>query len=188
MNAATLEREFCDPNALVSKLYDEHGPVLVSYVSRLLPDRHQAEDVVQETMLRAWRNVDRLTPERGSVIGWLVRVAHNIAVDKIRARKARPAEVSESAEPRSIEDHAAGVVESVFVERLLARLTPAHSEVLREVYIADRTAAQAAKRLGLPVGTVKSRTYHALRRLRVCLEEEMGGPSEADALLRAMAR
>jgi RNA polymerase sigma-70 factor (ECF subfamily) len=188
MNAATLEREYRDPNAVVRELYLEHGPMLVSYVARLMPDRHQAEDVVQETMLRAWRNVDRLTPERGPVTGWLVRVAHNIAVDKIRARKARPAEVSESAEPRSVDDHAGNVVESVFVERLLARLTPAHREVLREVYIADRTAAQAAERLGLPVGTVKSRTYHALRRLRACLEEEMGGRSEADALLRAMAR
>ena len=163
-----------DRQALLRTLYDDHATALRAYATRLLADAHQAEDVVQETMLRAWRNADAMVPERGSVGGWLMRVAHNIAVDKIRARKARPDEVEESAAvPRTLDDHAAEVVDAVFVARSLARLTPAHQEVLRVVYFADRTAAQAAAELGLPVGTVKSRTHHALRRLKVCLEQEM---------------
>lgn len=166
-----------DPQALLRTLYADHAPALRAYVTRLLSDPYQAEDVVQETMLRAWRNAEVLVPERGSVNGWLMRVAHNIAVDKIRARKARPDEVEENAaSPRRLDDHAAEVVDSVFVARALARLTPAHREVLRVVYFADRTAVQAAEELGLPVGTVKSRTYHALRRLKACLEEEMAYP------------
>jgi RNA polymerase sigma-70 factor (ECF subfamily) len=112
------------------------------------------------------------------VNGWLVRVAHNIAVDKIRARKARPAEVEESAAaPGRYDDHAGAVVDSVFVSRALARLSPAHREILQAVYFADRTAAQAAKDLRLPVGTVKSRTYHALRRLKLHLDEEINASS-----------
>jgi RNA polymerase sigma-70 factor (ECF subfamily) len=163
-----------DPQELLQTLYTEHAPALRAYVTRMLSDPYQAEDVVQETMLRAWRNAEILIPERGSVNGWLMRVAHNIAVDKIRARKARPDEVEESAAtPRSLDDHASAVVDTVFVARALARLSPAHREVLRVVYFADRTAVQAAEVLGLPVGTVKSRTYHALRRLKTCLEEEM---------------
>ncbi|HEY0537495.1 MAG TPA: sigma-70 family RNA polymerase sigma factor [Actinoallomurus sp.] len=163
-----------DRQALLRTLYDDHATALRAYVTRLLADAHQAEDVVQETMLRAWRNADALVPERGSVGGWLMRVAHNIAVDKIRARKARPEEVEESAAvPGSLGDHSAEVVEAVFVARSLARLSPAHREVLRVVYFADRTAVQAAEELGLPVGTIKSRTHHALRRLKVCLEQEM---------------
>jgi RNA polymerase sigma-70 factor (ECF subfamily) len=161
---------------LVRRLYADHGSTLLAYVTRLLSDPHQAEDVVQETMVRAWRNAEVLVPERGSVNGWLMRVAHNIAVDKIRARKARPDTLEETATgPRTLDDHAAGVVDSVFVARALARLSPAHREVLRQVYFADRTAAQAAEALGLPVGTVKSRTYHALRRLREFLGEELDG-------------
>lgn len=161
-----------DPHAMVRSLYSEHGPALLTYVTRLLSDRHQAEDVVQETMLRAWRNADLLTPDRGSVSGWLARVAHNIAVDKIRARKARPAEVEETAAaPDIVEDHAAHVVNSVDLAKALALLTPAHRDVLCQVYFADRTAVQTAQVLGLPVGTVKSRNYHALRRLKTHLEE-----------------
>jgi RNA polymerase sigma-70 factor (ECF subfamily) len=172
-----------DPSALVRSLYAEYGPALLAYVTRLLSDPHQAEDVVQETMVRAWRNAERLTPELGSVSGWLTRVAHNIAVDKIRARNARPAEVEESAAvPGSVEDHATTVVDSVFVAKALAMLTSAHREVLREVYFADRTAAQAAQVLGLPVGTVKSRIYHALRRFKVCLKDL------ADAELSALSQ
>ena len=167
-----------DPHALVRKLYADNAPALLAYVTRLLSDPHQAEDVVQETMLRAWRNAEVLVPERGSVNGWLLRVAHNIAVDKIRARKARPAEVEESAAVSGrYDDHAGAVVDSVFVARALARLSPAHREILRAVYFADRTAAQAANDLRLPIGTVKSRTYHALRRLKVHLDEEINGAS-----------
>ena len=80
---------------------------MLSYVTGLLRDRYLAEDVVQETMLRAWRHCDELSPEKGSVRGWLVRVAHNIAMDKIRMRRSRPAEVAEESAPEGVfEDHA----------------------------------------------------------------------------------
>jgi RNA polymerase sigma-70 factor, ECF subfamily len=174
MTTGTLEPELLRADrTLVDSLYTTHRASLLAYVTRLLSDPHQAEDVVQETMLRAWRRASVLTPEYGSVSGWLMRVAHNIAVDKIRARRARPAEVEETAAtPQTLDDHAGGVIDSVFVARALARLSPEHRAVLREVYFADRTAAQAAEVLGLPVGTVKSRVHHALRRLRLHLAEE----------------
>ncbi|MDN3358577.1 sigma-70 family RNA polymerase sigma factor [Actinomadura sp. DC4] len=181
MKSPTMERESGqavipmsddDRRALVNTLYEEHGRRLHAYAVRLLGDSHHAEDVVQEAMLRAWRKADSLAPGRGSVQGWLMRVAHNVAVDRIRARRARPDEVEETTgEYASAEDHAAAVVESVFVEAALSRLSPAHRQVLRVVYFGDHTAAQAAELLGLPVGTVKSRVYHALRQLRIHVEE-----------------
>jgi RNA polymerase sigma-70 factor (ECF subfamily) len=181
MNSRTVERESGqavmpmsedDRRALVRSLYAEHGPKLHAYATRLLGDSHHAEDVVQEAMLRAWRKAETLTPGRGSVLGWLMRVAHNVAVDRIRARRARPDEVAENpAEPVSAEDHAAAVAESVFVAAALSHLTPAHPQVLRVVYFGDHTAAQAAELLGLPVGTVKSRVFHALRQLRLHVNE-----------------
>ena len=72
-------------------LYDEHASALLSYALRLTNgDRGRAEDIVQETLLRAWRHLDALTPERGSTRAWLVTVARNVAVDAHRARSARP--------------------------------------------------------------------------------------------------
>jgi RNA polymerase sigma-70 factor (ECF subfamily) len=164
-----------DADAFLRSLYAEHSASMRSHAARMLSDPHQAEDVVQETMLRAWCKSDTLSPERGSVGGWLSKVAHNIAVDRLRAKRARPPEVDESytdAATWSVTDHAEQAVDSVFVARALAKLTPSHRAVLYEVYFADRTCTEAAVVLGIPVGTVKSRLYHALRRLRVAIEQE----------------
>ncbi|HEX6754565.1 MAG TPA: sigma-70 family RNA polymerase sigma factor [Mycobacteriales bacterium] len=162
-----------DGDAFLRTLYATYGGPLLAYVSRLTADVYQAEDVVQETMVRAWRRADRLTPEHGSVWGWLTRVARNIVVDKVRARRARPTEVEESADRGwPVEDHAEAIVTAVFVARALARLIPAHRAVLQQVYFHDRTAAEAALALGIPVGTVKSRLHYAMANLRLLLEAE----------------
>jgi RNA polymerase sigma-70 factor (ECF subfamily) len=168
--AAVIDRQ-----AVVDELYARHGSALLTYATRLMCDPHHAEDVVQETMLRAWNHADRLTAEYGSVSGWLTRVAHNIAIDKIRARNARPTETpntdAPAAEAPTAGDHAGDVIDGLYVATALRSLSPAHREVLHHVYFHDRTAAETAHRLGLPVGTVKSRIHHALRRLRDALDE-----------------
>jgi len=160
-----------DRHALVRSLYAEHGAMLQTYANRLLRDPYLAEDVVQETMVRAWRHAEELRPCRNSVRRWLKRVAHNVAVDRIRARRARPEEVEESDATPSSADHAAAVVDSIFVAEALARLSPAHQEVLRVVYFGDHSTAQAAELLEVPVGTVKSRVHHGLRHLRLHIDE-----------------
>ncbi len=187
MNSVMLDREIpptrnsgarSDRQAVIDDLYARHGHTLLAYATRLMCDPHHAEDVVQETMLRAWNHADRLTAEHGSVIGWLTRVAHNIAIDKLRARSARPAETSdqtESALCTYANDHSNVVIEGIYVAAALRALTSAHREVLHHVYFHDRTAAETAHRLGLPVGTVKSRIHHALRRLRDALDEMAEG-------------
>src|SRR6266568_952146 len=164
-----------DADAFLRSLYAEHSVAVRAYVRRMLSDQHQAEDVVQETMLRAWRKSHQLSPERGSIGGWLLRVAHNIAVDRLRAKRVRVEEVEEckaGVENLSIADHAEKTVNSLLVARAVATLTPNHRAVLQEVYFSDRTCSEAAVVLGIPEGTVKSRLYHALRRLRLAIEEE----------------
>ncbi|WP_156753245.1 sigma-70 family RNA polymerase sigma factor [Actinokineospora pegani] len=145
-----------------------HGPALLAYATRVTGgDRHRAEDVVQETWLRAWRNLARLTDDQGSVRGWLKRVAHNIAVDQHRARAARPAEVEmPDTDPTTAPERADEVVDRLFVEDVLQALPTTHRATLAEVYLADRTTAAAAVVLQVPVGTVKSRVHNALRTLR----------------------
>src|SRR3954471_20432264 len=92
---------------LIRTLYEEHGASLLAYATRLTNDRAAAEDVVQETLLRAWKHADVLTEEKGSVRGWLLTVARNIVTDRARARAVRPPEVAEVTESPSVErDHA----------------------------------------------------------------------------------
>lgn len=162
-----------DADAVVAGLYRENGAFVLGYVTGLLKDRHLAEDVVQETMLRAWRHCGEFRAEKGSVRGWLIRVAHNVAMDTVRMRRSRPAEVAEDAAPEAaVADHADAVVTAVQVRRALELLSPSHRAVIEEIYLNGCTAREAAARLGIPEGTAFSRSFYALRILR----RELGGP------------
>ncbi|WP_328946714.1 sigma-70 family RNA polymerase sigma factor [Streptomyces sp. NBC_00250] len=153
--------------ALIRAVYEEHGNALLAYATRLTGDRAAAEDVVQETLIRAWRHSEALVNGKGSVRGWLLTVARNIITDRYRAKAARPAEVAESpATPPVAEDHADTVVDTMTVLGALDRLSPEHRDVLTELYYRERSVAEAADSLGIPAGTVKSRSHYALKALR----------------------
>lgn len=160
-------RQKTGDEALIRALYEEHGRALLAYAQRLTGDRSAAEDVVQETLIRAWKNPDSLVNGKGSVRGWLLTVARNIITDRYRAKAARPTEVAESpGKPPVEKDHADAVVDSMLVMEALDRLSPDHRDVLREIYFQGRSVAEAAKALGVPPGTVKSRSHYALKALR----------------------
>jgi RNA polymerase sigma-70 factor, ECF subfamily len=163
-----------DDADLLRALQDEHGDALFAHALRLTSgDRQRAEDLVQETLLRAWRHPESLDPERGSVRAWLFTTARHLAIDAWRRRSARVGEVvtDEVPEPPPEADEAERAVESWTVAEALGRLSASHREVLFECFYQGRSVAEAATRLGVPPGTVKSRTHYALRSLRLVLEE-----------------
>ncbi len=151
----------------------EGSTALLAFVLRLTGgDRGRAEDIVQETLLQAWRHPAALDPERGPVRPWLLTVARRIAIDQHRARQARPHEVGDDGLDEQLTDDGIDqALERWLVADALASLAPAHREALLHTYYAGRTVTEAAVTLGVPAGTVKSRLFYGLRALKLALEE-----------------
>ncbi|MFR0355738.1 sigma-70 family RNA polymerase sigma factor [Streptomyces sediminimaris] len=162
-NATTAEHE-------LAALQREHGRPLFALLLRLCDgDRQRAEDLVQETLVRAWQHPEALRADDfESVRPWLLTVGRRLAIDARRARQARPPEVGDAVleHTRVIGDHAERAAAALDVREAVKTLTPGHREVLVLVYFQGASVAEAAKTLGIPPGTVKSRAYYALRALR----------------------
>ena len=162
-------------DTLVRMLYEEHAGPLLMFVLRLTGgDRQRAEDIVQETLLRAWRNAHRLGAQgQQSLRPWLVTVARRIAIDDHRSTSARPPETydRELESFPSTADDTDRVLQLMTVTDALKTLSQSHREILVETYFRGRTVPEAAEVLGLPLGTAKSRVYYALRALRTALQQ-----------------
>jgi RNA polymerase sigma-70 factor, ECF subfamily len=161
------------PDVVMQRLHDEHAGALWGHCLRLTNyDRARAEDVCQETLLRAWRNASLLDEGQGSVRAWLFTVARNIVIDESRTRRARSEfPVDEVPEPGQVDDRSDELLMTWVVADAVTHLSVEHRAVLQECYFNGRSVADAARRLGIPEGTVKSRTHYALRALRLALEE-----------------
>jgi RNA polymerase sigma-70 factor (ECF subfamily) len=158
---------------LMQRLHDEHAAALWRFTLRLVgDDRERAEDVVQETMLRAWRHREVLDRAPAGVRAWLFTVARNIVIDQWRTGASRAetpvADLPEDLEPVDRSDE---LLLSWVVAEAVTRLSPEHRAVLQECYYRGRPVSEVARRLGVPEGTVKSRTHYALRALKLVLEE-----------------
>jgi len=162
-----------DDAELLRAMFAEHGDALYAHALRLAyGDRQRAEDLVQETLLRAWRHPEALDPDRGSVRAWLFTTARNLAIDSWRRRSVRVGEVVTDVLPEALtDDETDRTVEAWLIAEALSRLSTVHREVLIECFYQGRSVAEASARLGVPPGTVKSRTHYALRSLRLVLEE-----------------
>jgi RNA polymerase sigma-70 factor (ECF subfamily) len=158
---------------LMRALYREHAGALYAYVLRLVAgDRYLAEDIVQETLLRAWKSASKLDPQARSLRPWLVTVARRLVIDGHRSRQARPPETSPAAlDQLPANDEMERSLRLMTISDALQDLSDAHREALVETYFRGRTVNEAAAELGLPAGTVRSRVFYALRALRNALEE-----------------
>ncbi len=159
--------------ALMQRLHDEHAAALWGYCVRLTgQDRARAEDVVQETLLRAWRHISVLEESQGSVRSWLFTVARNIVIDEWRTKRSQQEfAVAEVPEIGAHSDRTEQLLQAWMVAEAVTTLSPEHRAVLLECYYRGVSVADAAQHLGIPEGTVKSRTHYALRALRLALEE-----------------
>lgn len=158
----------------VAGVLREHGGILFAFCLRFTGDRQRAEDAVQEVLVRAWRHVDSLEVGERSLRPWLLTCARNVLTDAHRASSSPPVLVHDDEAldaARSTENAIDRAVESWTMAEALQRLSDEHREVLVECFWMGRSVSEAAHVLGVPVGTVKSRTYYAMRALRLALTE-----------------
>lgn len=166
----------------VRSVYAAHGPELYRFALRSLGDRGLAEEAVQETFVRAWQAADRFDDTLGSLRTWLFAIVRNVVIDLSRARAVRPALTTdrlhgERGDGRHAADERvdAGDIDRVLlswqVEEALSKLSVEHRRVIVDVHYNGRSYHDVAAELGVPVGTVKSRVYYALRAMRLALEE-----------------
>lgn len=168
-----------DHIASIEQLHDAYAGALYLFLRRRIGDPEAAEEVVQDTLVRAWRHVHQFDPARGSVATWLFAIARHAAIDWHRRQQARPrlvhageaATVEEVDEGRLAEAEVERTLEAWQVAEALHGLSQEHRDVVVEVHYLGYTVREVAARHELPLGTVKSRVYYGLRALRLRLEE-----------------
>jgi RNA polymerase sigma factor (sigma-70 family) len=162
--------------AALAELYDRFGRVAYGLAFRILRDQALAEDAVQEGFLAAWRTADRFMPERARASTWLLTLVHRRAVDVVRRENRRRTEPLDrefdAAAESSAEQDAWLRLERERVQAALRRLPDQQREALELAYYGGFTQSELAERLGQPVGTIKSRMFAGLTRLRELLSDE----------------
>jgi len=155
---------------LLRALYDQHGAALWRYTYSLVGDAGRAEDIVQESLLRAWQRPNILE-STASARAWLFTVARNMAVDEHRSARARREFRMDSPPEQASPDQAERALDSWLITDALARLSVDHREVIVRAYYRGLSTQQIATELAIPEGTVKSRMHYGMRSLRSALQE-----------------
>ena len=161
-----------DEGAL-AELYDRFGRVAFGLARRILRDDALAEDAVQDGFLAAWRSAPRFVPERAKASTWLLTLVHRRAVDLVRReerRRTEPLDEAPAAAPGT-DDVVWLTMERERVQRALRALPDQQREALELAYYGGFTQSELADRLGQPIGTIKSRMFNGLGRLRELLAD-----------------
>lgn len=166
--------------AAVAELYDRFSGMLLALAQRVLSDPADAEEILQETFLQVWNQADRYDPKRSSVSTWLVLIARSRAIDRLRSAKVKHrTAVAAQLEKRDLHTSPTGAGDVLHGERRLrlgeelAKLPAEQREVLELAFYRGMTQSEIASQTGIPLGTVKTRTLLAMKKLRKALSGEI---------------
>lgn len=166
---ALVERMAARDDAAVGELYDRHSRLLFGLILRILRNRAEAEEVLQEVFVQAWSKIESYNPALGVPAAWLVRIARNRAIDRLRSNQVRERTVEALAPDAggdTAEAYAARSEEQIAVVRALAALPGDQRDLIEHAYFQGLTHSELAERFGLPLGTVKTRVRTGLLALR----------------------
>jgi RNA polymerase sigma-70 factor (ECF subfamily) len=159
----------------IRTVYSRFGRSVYTLALRLLGSAEAAEELTQDVFLAAWRKGSRFDSTRGRLSTWLMAIAHNLAVDRLRHEKGagRPTLVLVEEVPESAAvDEESALLDRDRARRALAGLSPAERDLLSQAYFYGWTAREISEKEGIPLGTVKTRLRTALIKLRTAREEE----------------
>ncbi len=151
-----------------SYLYDNYSPALYTVILSIIPDREQANDILQEVFIKIWRQSDSYDPDKGRLYTWMIQIARNSAIDVVRSTKYKQSrqnqEISESVYGSDSEDFNP---DKIGLRRVVHMLKQEHRELVELSYFQGFTHEEIAKALDMPLGTVKTRLRNALIQLRI---------------------
>lgn len=166
--------------AALGELYDRYGSMLLGLAHRVLQRREEAEEVLQEVFIHVWNRSSSYDPQRSSVSTWLVLITRSRAIDRLRSGKAldrtlasvQAQNPSQHTSPRGVEN-VLSTERRLRLREELARLPPEQAQVLDLAFFRGLSQSEIAARMGIPLGTVKTRTLLAMRKLRAALAAEV---------------
>jgi RNA polymerase sigma-70 factor (ECF subfamily) len=175
-DSALIEKMMTGDESALSAIYDRYSPMLFGMLTRILQDRHAAEEVLQDLFLQLWRNASQFDSSRGSLPAWLMVIARNRAISRLRGARSRELlEENEGdfantfASDQNIEDDASRAELARNVTAALGTLPVEQRHALELAYFEGMTQSEIAARTGCPLGTVKTRVRTALQSLRQIL-------------------
>jgi RNA polymerase sigma-70 factor (ECF subfamily) len=156
--------------AAFSYLYDNYAGVLYGVVHKIVFDEQTAQDVLQEVFVKIWNNIGQYDPKKGRIYTWMLNIARNAAIDKLRSKgevmksKIRTGEdiVSNIAQGMGTEQ----ATDTIGLRRMVGDLEPGYRAIVELAYFKGFTLDEISKTLGIPLGTVKTRMRHAIKTLR----------------------
>ena len=158
--------------AAFSYLYKAYGDVLFGVVSKVIPDEGIAEDALQEAFVKIWKNIDQYDPSKGRIYTWMLNIARNTAIDKLRSKgeimrgKIRGDEEFVNTGNAIFTATAQQSTDTIGVREAVAGLEPRYAQIVQMAYFQGYTLDEISKTLTVPLGTVKTRMRHALQSLR----------------------
>jgi RNA polymerase sigma-70 factor (ECF subfamily) len=187
VDLALLQRIIARDERAVAELYDRHSRLVFSVIWRILHSQADAEDVLQETFVRVWTRAETYDVSLGSPTTWLTRIARNRAVDRVRARRVRAdidGQAPETNTPGEIQAAVAAVSDrpdvrtedaavAAALRGAVARLPEAQRVLIEAAYFEGYTHQELAAKLGVPLGTVKTRIRAGLLALRTHMEQSV---------------
>ena len=157
-------------NSAIEILYDHYSAALYGVIVRILRDESVAEDVLQETLVKVWRNIGSYDESKGRLFTWLVRIARNLALDRLKSRDFRNTQQNQNLDAVvTLEDERAGSdgkVDAIGLGEIIKGLKPEHQVIVDLIYFQGLTQAEASEELRIPLGTVKTRMRAAIGVLR----------------------